>query len=511
MAIPIDAVLRLDTQGITFPVDAVEPARTPLRCIPARNKLNRLSAEVVASGSLAGEVINGHSVHGVLEAVHGAYVDHRPLVLSPDHIWLTLCQGLAHHIQAQPELVRERIVLHGGRQDVAAFFAQGPVDWPAAMEQLRVGVAGEAPLLHDLVMQRFSTTGPDERMALIGVLLEMAGCYFGYNINPICGIPTITLRGGADDWSALAQAAQGFRRYGLGWWIDRLEPVLAQFARAARGEVDPAHWRRIYQQQPRCSVTFVSGWIGLLWPYIKNGRNQRCDVRNPLLSDQPPAEGVSHPLFPVGISKVHLRQRSGMVAASGFVSGFIGTTQHADSLALEPRIGWGVFPQRDPGPAIDRLAPHLLVPGVDDTVIAAAIVDEHLDMPFDLQELYRRGDGGRIPLGSFGWCDLLPFAALASVRSRSDSDGYEHLQPIAPEIAPRFRFDLVPFGRFDDGSLLCWAQRAGGPEIIFVWMCGDRQVVTAVTLRELVEALLDRSAQAADLAGALRARKTWPI
>jgi len=360
------------------------------------------------------------------------------------------------------------------------------------------------------VMQRFSTTGLDERMALIGALLDMAGSYFGYNINPICGIPTITLRGGEHDWSALALAARGFRRYGLGWWIDRLEPILAQFIAAARGHVDSAHWRRIYQQQPRCSVTFVSGWIGLLWPYIKNGRNQRCDVRNPLLSDQPPAEGVSHPLFPVGISKVHLRRQSGMAPASGFVSGFIGTTQH-DNLALEPRIGWGVFAQRDPTPAIERLAPYLRVPGVDDTAITAAIVDEHLDMPFDLQELYRHGDGGRIPLGSFGWCDLVPFADLASTRSRSDCDGYEHLQPIAPAVAPRFRFDLVPFGRFHDGSLLCWAQRAGGPEIIFVWMSDERQVVVAVTLGELVESLLDRSTHAADLSATLRIRKTWPF
>ncbi len=507
----IEAVSRLSTLGVTFPVDAVKPASVPLRCIPVRNKLNRLSAEVISSGSLAGKVINGYSVHSVLEAVHGAYVDHRPLVLSPDHLWLTLCQGLAHHIQTQPELIRERLVLHDGRQGIAAFHAQGPVDWPAAMEQLRAGIAQEAPHLHDLVMQRFSTTGPDERIALIGILLEMAGCYFGYNINPICGIPSITLRGSADDWAAVAQSVQGFRRYGLSWWIDRLEPILAQFTAAARGHVDQAHWQSIYQQEPRCSVTFVSGWIGLLWPYIKNGRNQRCDVRNPLLSEQPPADGVSHPLFPVGVSKVHLRQRSGSAPASGFVSGFIGTTQHLGTQALEPRIGWGVFPQRDPTPSLDRLTPHLCSRGVAEEVLTAAIVDEHLDMPYDLQELYRRGDGGRIPLGSFGWCNLIPFADLTSVRSRSDSEGHEHVQPIAPVLAPRFRFDLVPFGRFHDDSYLCWAQRAGGPEIIFVWIHGERQVEVAVTLRDLVEALLDRSAQATDLAGTLRVRKNWPF
>lgn len=505
-------VIAANQRGITFQVDDVVPAATPLRCIPVKTKLGRLSGEMVIHGSIDGDVINGHSVHSLLETIHSSYVDHRPLILTPDHIWLTLCQGLAHHIQAQPEMVRERVVLHEGRRGVAAFFSSADVDWVQVLEELGAEIATEAPELHSLVMQNFSTTGEAERMAYLGVLLEMAGSYFGYNINPICGIPSITLRGEASDWDMLIAAASALRRFGLGFWIDRIELVLRHFAMAARGDVDVAHWQRIYQQNQRCSVTFVSGWIGLLFPYIKNGRNHRCDVRNPLLSDQPPSEGVSHPLFPVGVSKVHLCERSGMAPARGFVSGFIGTTQHIDSFSLEPRIGWGVFSQRDPLPVLRRLRPFLSALPVSDEIISSAIVDEHLDMPYDLQALYRLGNGGSIPVGLFGSLEIKRFDELASIRSKSDTDGYEHLQPIPVHESPRFRFDLIHFGTFHDGSHLCWAQRAGGPEIIFVWLLRDgREAIIAVTLGELVECLLDKSATSNDLLSCLRIRKSWPF
>lgn len=132
-------------------------------------------------------------------------------------------------------------------------------------------------------------------------------------------------------------------------------------------------------------------------------------------------------------------------------------------------------------------------------------------MPFDLQELYRTGDGGRIPLGACGHLYLFPLADLASVRSKADLDDYSGLKPIPDADLPRFRYDLVAMGCFSDGSTLCWAQRAGGPEILFVRRIPEvGDFVVAVTLAQLVEGLLDKSAMATDLDGCLRRRKSWP-
>jgi hypothetical protein len=346
-------------------------------------------------------------------------------------------------------------------------------------------------------------------MAYIGVLLEMAGAYFGYNLYPICGIPTITLRGQPDDWDTIVRRVEDLARYGLGFWIDRLRVIVRHIAATSRGDIDTAFWQGIYRRDASCSVTFVSGWIAQLFPYIKNGRNQRCDIRNPLLMN-PHGKGLAHPLFPTGVSIVHLRDAAGALPSRAFVSGFLGTTQGGD-IELQPVIGWSIIQQADPAPVIGRLRPYLAPQGADPRDIYAMIVQEHLDMPFDLQELYRTGNGGRIPLGACGHLDLLPLVDLTSVHSKADLDGYSDLKPIPDTEATRFRCDLVEMGRFSDGSTLCWAQRAGGPEILFVRRIpGIGDFIVAVTLGQLVEGLLDKSATATDLDGCLRRRKSWP-
>jgi len=37
----------------------------------------------------------GSKIHPLLGAVHVAFAEHRPLVLSPDALWLTILQGVA--------------------------------------------------------------------------------------------------------------------------------------------------------------------------------------------------------------------------------------------------------------------------------------------------------------------------------------------------------------------------------------------------------------------------------
>ncbi len=53
--------------------------------------------------------------HPVVAAAHHAFMDHRPLCLSPDMIWLMICQGVANHINVHAEELRPRIVSHQGK------------------------------------------------------------------------------------------------------------------------------------------------------------------------------------------------------------------------------------------------------------------------------------------------------------------------------------------------------------------------------------------------------------
>ena len=47
-----------------------------------------------------------------------AYAKHRPLVLSPDMIWVLISQGFARYVNAHPEQLRDQLVNHLGKMDL---------------------------------------------------------------------------------------------------------------------------------------------------------------------------------------------------------------------------------------------------------------------------------------------------------------------------------------------------------------------------------------------------------
>jgi hypothetical protein len=61
--------------------------------------------------------------------VSQAFAEHRPLVLTPDCVWLTIEQGFAHHVAENAETLRPRLVRHEGKQElVAAIDERAPVE-----------------------------------------------------------------------------------------------------------------------------------------------------------------------------------------------------------------------------------------------------------------------------------------------------------------------------------------------------------------------------------------------
>jgi hypothetical protein len=80
-------------QGVvTFAVDAVEPVTDHLPAV----RLDSLCPDALTVGGDPGrDVLAPDGVHPLLGAVGRAFAEHRPLVLSPDAVWLTIAQGLA--------------------------------------------------------------------------------------------------------------------------------------------------------------------------------------------------------------------------------------------------------------------------------------------------------------------------------------------------------------------------------------------------------------------------------
>jgi hypothetical protein len=326
-------------------------------------------------------LVAGIDHHPLMAALHLAYAQHRPLSLSPDMLWLLICQGVAHHINVHAERLRPRLVGHQGRLAITVRrddFVPGSADnpWPEVFAAFSAQIREHFGATHERFAAGFSTTGPTEKAASEIVLLDALQRFVHYYlITLVCGIPEITLEGRADDWQAILDRVEGFADLELEWWLTPLRPVLREFVAAARGDVDRAFWRsiyRIYHPDEPCSLDSATGWSTVFFPYLTDSSGAATQ-RNRWLAGDPDIEALlapngegsrryrrslkdprtGHGLFdsqlPTGISTApfvwEFRLPDGAMLRScemEFLAGFVGISEDAQTLCLRPEIGWAV-------------------------------------------------------------------------------------------------------------------------------------------------------------------------
>ena len=298
-----------------------------------------------------------------ITAVHTAFSHHYPLVLSPDAIWLCIMQGVSIHINSNSEKLRSHFVEFEGKKDLKVFtflpFVKGSPSnpWPQILELFSTGINQHiGDKAHTLLTPQFTTTGTVERAASQIVLMDCFKEYFSYQMTCLCGIPSITLTGTADDWKQLRDRALSLKQYELDWWIDELEPVLDQFVDAASGNVDRDFWASIYKLEHAYGDELVNGWILTLFPYLKRSEKNKSlsSWRDDTYKQKPdPVRGdlmtshsatVSTDSFPLGVASVPFEWVSAdnVKYPMQFFAGFMAATQDRNTLAIYPEIGWAV-------------------------------------------------------------------------------------------------------------------------------------------------------------------------
>lgn len=362
----------------TFRVSDVEPATEPLPEVPYREAVSqfltcgRLEACARDQGALVADV----RAHPLIAALHEAFAEHRPIALSPDIVWLTLMQGVAHHVNTNAERLRKQLVSTEGkptieihRNDFVLGSAENP--WPEVFSSFSDVLRDYLGETHALIVADFSTTTAISRAASEVALLDTVQAFFDYEVHTLCGIPTITLEGTVEDWRAILRRVEALRRFDLGFWVDALSPVLERFVAAASGSVDGAFWESIYKWRGPVGSgsAHVNGWILDLFPYLDNPRAKFSAMFGDASDEDDAmreyvAEGLLAPpliqnpwLGTTGLRRggpgrddfpclpssapfkwVHLGRELPM----RFVGGLMGVRQDRESLCLRPEIGWAV-------------------------------------------------------------------------------------------------------------------------------------------------------------------------
>jgi hypothetical protein len=309
-------------------------------------------------------LVSATDANALAQAAHDAFYRHQPLVLSPDTVWFSLAQGFAAHVGLNAEALRHRFVKHEGKMKLVVergdFLIGQTNPWPEAFAAFSEQIAAHVGKMRDLVVADFSTTGPLERAASEVVLMDAFQAYFEYEMMCGCGIPSITLLGTPDDWRSVRRRAAMLSEFGLEWWTDALLPVLDEIVRTAEGHVDTAFWRSFFRYQSGSGPSELTGWILVLFPYLKTFEGERTSLQaNPYLGGwekglrvaenrtswirTPEGPGLHAIASSLASAPVKLIDgRDGTAHPVRFVAGLFGVTQDPRTLALAPEFGWAI-------------------------------------------------------------------------------------------------------------------------------------------------------------------------
>ena len=281
-----------------------------------------------------------------------AYAEHRPLVLSPDMVWLLISQGFARYVNAHSEELRDQIVSHTEKMDLVIETKEELIHENPDWEKLIADFAAQIDEytkddIAKIITADFTTTGVTERITSQITLMETVKTYFDYIIHYIgCGIPNITLTGTPEDWQKVLEKTQQLEKYGMSDWIKSLTPILTEFVNASQGEPDQAFWQgMVKKERPDelignkvCDVrkpTVLDGWMLKLFP----------DENGQTLDQVPHTHEMPSERVYVDFRYQIINPNTGNVIVDTpmeLVAGYIGTEVDSKTHALTPKMGWMV-------------------------------------------------------------------------------------------------------------------------------------------------------------------------
>ncbi len=281
-----------------------------------------------------------------------AYAEHRPLVLSPDMVWLLISQGFARYVNAHSEELRDQIVNHTEKMDLVVETKKDLIHEDPDWEKLIAGFAAQIDEytkgdIAKTMTADFTTTGVTERITSQVTLMETVKTYFDYIIHYVgCGIPSITLKGTPEDWQKVLEKTKQLEKYGMSKWIKSLKPILTEFVNASQGKPNQSFWQGMVKKEDPdklvgdkvCDLrtpTILDGWMLKLFP-DENGKT---------LDQVPHTHEMPSERVYVDFRYQIIDPDNGDVLVDTpmeLVAGYIGTEVDTLTHALTPKMGWMV-------------------------------------------------------------------------------------------------------------------------------------------------------------------------
>ena len=220
----------------------------------------------------------------LLNGFFQAHINHYPIRIKPDDIWLLIVQAFSNHVNANSEELRNYFVNFDGKKTLTVIYNIDPKNVnKKILEDFSIQINKQMEkYLGKEIMENltpnFTTTDYDSiiisKLSIMGAFKK----YFEYRMSCItCGNPYIILEGTAEDYKKIINKAKNLRKYKFEWYIDRIIPLIQKMVEAKEGNVDIEHFKNIIHQETSkhlyITTTYLSGWILKFFAYQKeNGK-----------------------------------------------------------------------------------------------------------------------------------------------------------------------------------------------------------------------------------------------
>lgn len=342
--------------SITFKLEDLEP---PKQLIEEKNMQSviRIFSSKVEKAYQSNYSLACTGSHSFIYSMYRAYAEHRPFIISPDMIWLLICQGFSNHVNfnrgtAQdvfPNLGKHTLEVQNDEiilGDPNSPWEKAPAEF---VEQMSEYI--DADLLNALRAD-FSTTTSTTRIATEITIMDAMKSYFEYRvIMIICGIPAITIEGSEEDWEKMLKKLDHLNKYGLEWWTEKLKPILNEFVNVSKGLIDKTFWMNMFKVHTKDSYgspKSIDGWILKFYPYDRTG--EKVDIRE---IQEIKIEDIFKKLPKEIVSvdfEYQVKGGEGNIInkkAMEYWAGFVGARQNQGNFAIRPEIGWFVTHKED--------------------------------------------------------------------------------------------------------------------------------------------------------------------
>lgn len=357
-----------NAEPITFTVANVKLAPTLLKTDSAKKLFeNKTGYKVLFCPPQHAKQVYVNAFNNVLiQTLQECYDNHRPLVLTPDVIWLAICQGVSIHMNEKFDSLKT--IVFKSTEVIDLTVRQDSLQYNASSWQALVdGLANKTKEhtkddFYDFFVADFSTTTPINTTVYQITLLESLKKGFTYIGESGCGIPSITIKGTKQDWETILKRLELLPKIGMDNWAQQLKPVIQEFINVYDHKIDNAFWNDIYKNAHEYNAFYISGWIIKLFPYIKYLKSTgtyyeaRDATRateyykpNPYIDGNLYYESaLSTDHFGTGIAKINvtwMNHFTGKKKNMLVFGGFMAMKQYPDK-SLEPLITWVICDQQ---------------------------------------------------------------------------------------------------------------------------------------------------------------------